>query len=57
MRSGSRGLDCRSFHFSHAPVLIVGSIANLFIRTWTFTSFVGSVPSVNSYLDGVVDSV
>ena len=25
MRSGSRGLDCRSFRFSHALLLTVGS--------------------------------
>ena len=27
LRFGSRGLDCRSFRFSHAPVLTVGSTA------------------------------
>ena len=31
LRSGSRGPDCRSFHFSHAPVLTVGSTAELLV--------------------------
>ena len=31
MRFGSRGPDCRSFHFSHAPVLTVGSTAELLV--------------------------
>ena len=29
LRSGSRGPDCRSFRFSHAPVLEVGSTVEL----------------------------
>ena len=31
MRSGSRGMDCRSFRFSHAPVLTIGSTAELLV--------------------------
>ena len=31
LRSGSRGLDCRSFHFSHAPILTVGSTTELLV--------------------------
>ena len=31
LRSGSRGLDCRSFHFSHAPVLTVGNTIELLV--------------------------
>ena len=31
LRSGSRGSDCRNFHFSHAPVLIVSSNAELLV--------------------------
>ena len=31
MRSRSRGLDCRSFRFSHAPVLTVGSTVELLV--------------------------
>ena len=31
LRSGSRGPDCRSFRFSHAPVLIVCSTTELLI--------------------------
>ena len=31
LRSGSRGPDCRSFRFSHAPVLTVGSTAELLV--------------------------
>ena len=31
MRSESRGPDCRSFRFSHAPVLTVGSTAKLLV--------------------------
>ena len=31
MRYGSRESDCRSFHFSHAYVLIVGSTTELLV--------------------------
>ena len=31
LRSGFRGPDGRSFHFSHAPVLTVGSTAELLV--------------------------
>ena len=31
MRSGSRGSDCRSFRFSHAPVLTIGSTVKLLV--------------------------
>ena len=31
LRSGSRGPDCRSFRFSHAFVLTVGSTAELLV--------------------------
>ena len=31
LRSGSRGPDCRSFRFSHAPVLTIGSTAELLV--------------------------
>ena len=31
LRSGSRGPDCRSFRFSHAPVLTVGSTTELLV--------------------------
>ena len=31
LRFGSRGLDCRSFRFSHAPVLTVGSTVELLV--------------------------
>ena len=31
LRSGSRGPDCRSFRFSHAPVLTVGRTAELLV--------------------------
>ena len=31
LRSGSRGLDCRSFRFSHAIVLTVGSTIELLV--------------------------
>ena len=30
-RYESRGPDCRSFHFSHAPLLTVGSTAELLV--------------------------
>ena len=31
LRFGFRGLDCRSFHFSFAPVLTVGSTAKMVV--------------------------
>ena len=31
LRSGSRGLDCKSFCSSHAPVLTIGSIVELLV--------------------------
>ena len=31
LRFGFQGLDCRSFHFSHAPVLTVGITAELLV--------------------------
>ena len=31
LRSGSRGPNFRNFHFSHAPVLTVGSTAELLV--------------------------
>ena len=31
LRSGSQGPNCRSFRFSHAPVLIVGSTTELLV--------------------------
>ena len=33
LRSKFQGPDCRSFHFSHAPVLIVDSTAELLRRS------------------------
>ena len=32
LRPRSRGSDCRSFRFSHAPILTIGSIAGLLRR-------------------------
>ena len=31
LRSGSRGPNCRSFRFSHAPLLTVGSTVELLV--------------------------
>ena len=31
LRSGSQGPDCKSFHFSHAPALTIGSTVGLLV--------------------------